>query len=365
MKVGILTFHCACNYGAVLQCYALQKYLSDAGHDVSVVDYRPSSIAEGYRWLDPRRFWSLNPVRFVRKTLSELKVISDRRRRYAAFDRFVSSMLKLTRSVKSVKDMEALAGEFDMLIVGSDQVWNRRLTKGTDPIYWGCFRRGKDTAMISYAASMEDGADDATSREIRSWLPAFDALSVREESLCKAMKECLPDKPLATVVDPVLLIEESQWDGLSADNLPDEPYLLYYQVRKSNEALEIAKRKAEEKGLKLLVLSAKLELGSSSEIASTSPSEFVSLFRNASYVVTTSFHGTAFSVIFHKEFICVDVADGKNTRQEDLLSSLGLESRMVKGFDVPVMPVIDWNETDRKRGTMVKVSRDYLTSCGL
>lgn len=365
MKVGVLTFHCACNYGAVLQCYALQKYLSDAGHDVSVVDYRPSSIADGYRWLDPRRFWALNPVRFIRKTMSELKVISDRRRRYASFDGFVRSQLKLTQQVRSVEDMEKLSSEYDMLIVGSDQIWNRRLTKGTDPIYWGCFKRGDNTSIISYAASMEDGFDAATASEIRSCLPSFNALSVREETLCKAMMKCLPDKSVVTVVDPVLLIDASQWDGLAAENIPAEPYLLYYQVRKSDIALEVARRTAEEKGLKLLVLSAKLELGSSPEVASASPSDFVSLFRNASFVVTTSFHGTAFSVIFRKEFVCVDVADGKNTRQEDLLSSLGLSDRIVQGFPMCGVSAIDWDEVDRKREMMVHASRNYLTSCGL
>jgi hypothetical protein len=346
-----------------LQAYATQVVFQKAGGDVEVVDY----ITE--QRTNKRLFFSV-PASFrggiVKKTIYILLKSFSVFIKKKTFGGFVKKNCNLTsRKYITAEDLKNDPPKADIYVTGSDQVWNRRLTKGTDPIYWGCFRRGKDTAMISYAASMEDGADDATSMEIRSWLPAFDALSVREESLCKAMKECLPDKPLATVVDPVLLIEESQWDGLSADNLPDEPYLLYYQVRKSNEALEIAKRKAEEKGLKLLVLSAKLELGSSFEIASSSPSEFVSLFRNASYVVTTSFHGTAFSVIFHKEFICVDVADGKNTRQEDLLSSLGLESRMVKGCNVPVMPVIDWNETDRKREAMVKVSRDYLTSCGL
>lgn len=365
MKIGILTFHFACNYGAVLQCYALQKFLSDSGHEVEIIDYRPASVAGGYRWFDPRRFWGITPAKFWRKTSSEIKVIGDRKRRYEAFDAFVRTRLNLSQPVKDRDGMLSAASNYDILIAGSDQIWNRKLTDGTDPLYWGDFFRNGDTAMISYAASMEDGFDKATEEEARKFLPRFNALSVREPSLAQRLMALLPLTEVAVTADPTLLLSPEQWDDVSAPTMTDEPYLLFYQVRKSSKAYEIAKAVAESKGLKLVCLSAKVELENSKEVAAASPEEFLSLFRHASYVVTTSFHGTVFSVVFHKDFLCPAVDDGKNSRQDSLLAALGLGNRVVNDLTNANLPAIAWEEVETAKAGMLEASYGFLKSCGL
>lgn len=365
MKIGILTFHFACNYGAALQCYALQRYLIQAGHQVAVVDYRPKAVAGGYKWFDLRRFWGSNPVRFWRKTASELKVIGSRRRRYVAFDTFVRENLTLTKSVRDVSSMSELAASFDMIIVGSDQVWNKRITAGIDRLYWGDFVRETHTSLVSYAASMEDGFDNESVTAVKRLLKNFDALSVREDSLRDRLSPYLPDKSIATVADPTLLLDETEWDSLISDPVVEEPYLLLYQVRTSDKAIEAATVLAQRMGLKPVFLSAKPELANSPEVADASPEKFVNLIKNASYVVTTSFHGTVFSVIFKKNFICVSVKDGKNRRQENLLEALGLSDRMVSDVPSSELPDIDWANVGNRRQELLESSFDYLKSCGL
>ena len=360
-----MTFHFACNYGAVLQCYALQRYLSMAGHEVSVIDYRPEAVADGYRWFDIRRFWGATPVRFWHKTLSEVKVIGKRRRRYAAFDTFVRESLKLTAPVWNRSSMSSLGEDFDLIITGSDQIWNSKITKGIDPIYWGDFKRRTQTAMASYAASMENGLDSETADTVASLLNRFDALSVREENLREALQPLVGNKSVWTVVDPTLLLDSSEWKSISSEPLIKEPYLLFYQVRRSELARQCAVELARRRGLKPLFLSAKPELENSPEVAEASPTQFVSLFRDASAVVTTSFHGTAFGIIFEKDFLCVSVPDGKGSRQENLLASLGLSDRIVSEVPQTEMDSIDWDAVRERKAAMLESTYEYLKTCGI
>ena len=366
MRIGILTFHCACNYGAVLQCYSLQRFLVESGHDAVVVDYRPVAVADGYRWFDIRRFWGRTPVRFIQKTMSEIRVIGNRRRRYKAFEDFLKMSIPLTDHVGGADEMAAIAGEFDLLVMGSDQIWNRKITGGTDRIYWGDFQKPSSTRMVSYAASMEDGMDSEIVAAVQRFLPGFDAVSVREEGLKQALSTLVPDVRVDVVADPVLLLDKERWNDLASERIIHEPYLLFYQVRPSAQAYSAALQLAERRGLKLICLSAKVELENSEEAACASPADFVSLFRYASYVVTTSFHGTAFSVIYGKEFSCIDVSDGKGSRQKNLLDRLGLGNRIVQDVShAEELPAIDQESLKLKLKEYREESMDYLKYCGL
>lgn len=365
MKTGILTFHFACNYGAVLQCFALQRYLSSCGHEVEVLDYRPAAVADGYRWFDIRRFWASDPVRFWRKTSSEIKVIGSRRRRYAAFAEFMYSHLNLSKPLKDLSDVEAYVKDFDHVIVGSDQIWNPRITGGIDKVYWGAFHRNELTQIISYAASMEDGFSDEVKNAVRQYLPAFKAVSVRESTLADTLAGLGVLSGVSAVADPVLLLCEDEWNAVSSSRVIQEPYLLFYQVRPSDKALRAARAIASKKNLRLVCLSAKVELDNSKEVICASPSDFISLFRYAAHVVTTSFHGTAFSLIYHDDFICVEENDGKGMRQKNLLQALCLENRIVDETADVDLPPVSWKDVDSGILEMKDVSCEFLKNCGL
>lgn len=201
---------------------------------------------------------------------------------------------------------------------------------------------------------------------VKRFLPGFDAVSVREEGLRHALSALVPEVRVDVVADPVLLLDKEGWNGLASERIINEPYLLFYQVRQSAQAYSAARQLADRKGLKLICLSAKVELDNSEEVACASPSDFVSLFRYASYVVTTSFHGTAFSVIYGKEFVCIDVSDGKGSRQKNLLEKLCLEDRIVQEVsDTEELLSIDEGNMRLKLEEYRQESIEYLKRCGL
>jgi len=308
MRVAILTFHFARNYGAVLQCYALVQHLTAAGHDVSVIDYRPGVLARGYKVFDLHRFWGKTPSKFFKKTIREFKVLKKRRLRYKAFEAFLQDNFKFAPA----NDLSC----YDLILVGSDQVWNAELTRGYDKHYWGPFK--SDARVASYAASFGSLANIDKEKAISLLQKNFDIISLREKSAVTALRKV---NGARADIDPVFLPDVSVWNALAEKSTLSigKPYLLLYLVKPSAEAVFFARGKAESKGLKLVILSAKLEMDNSSKVATASPADFVRLFCDAEYVVTTSFHGTAFSIIFGKEFQSFN-ASGDN-RITDLLAA--------------------------------------------
>lgn len=317
-RVGILTFHFARNYGAVLQCYALQQTLWALGFEAGVIDYRPQSIAKGYKVVDIKRFWGRTPGKFLRKTRRELQVLGSRRSRFTAMEDFVQKHLRLMP-----------AETCDAVVVGSDQVWNPALTEGKmDRWYWGQALEGK--RLISYAVSIENGLQLLKDEELRPALARFGAVSLREESALDRIMRLRPDA--CQCCDPVLLTDVRLWKGLAATSRICEglgEYLLYYQVRKSAAGLEMAQRLSAAKGLRLIILSAKVEDENSPEVAAASPEDFLALLLGARFVLTTSFHGCAFSALMHKQFLALSLGDGRDSRIAGLLQQLGLQSRSI------------------------------------
>ena len=288
MKIGILTFHFARNYGAVLQCYALQESLREACGDTVVIDYRPHTVASNYKIFDVHRFWGRTPSKFLHKTRHEIEVLPTRRRRFHAFEKFLEDHISLSGDISGC----------ERVIVGSDQVWNTRITKGFDPLYWG---NRIEAPVFSYAASVGNAEEKDLHQAVELLKKNFRAISLREAS------DIIPGR---TDVDPCFLPDISLWNALADESLLDtsEPYVLLYIVKPSSEAHSYAESEARTRGLRLLILSAKIEMVNSPEVAAASPADFVKLVRDASLVVTTSFHGTAFSIIFGKEFksFCAD-----------------------------------------------------------
>ena len=317
-RVGILTFHFARNYGAVLQCYALQQTLWALGFEAGVIDYRPRSIAKGYKMVDIKRFWGRTPSKFLRKTRRELQVLGSRRARFGAMEDFVQKRLCLVS-----------AEDCDTVIVGSDQVWNPALTDGKmDRWYWGQALKGKH--LISYAVSMENGLQLLKDEQLREALERFGAVSLREGTALERARSLRQDA--CQCCDPVLLPDVRLWKSLAATSRICEElgeYLLYYQVRKSTEGLEMAQRLSAARGLRLIILSAKVEDENSPEVAAASPEDFLALLLGASFVLTTSFHGCAFSVLLHRPFLALSLGDGRDSRIAGLLQQIGLQSRSI------------------------------------
>lgn len=322
MRIGILTFHAAQNYGAVLQCFALQTYLESMGHEVMVVDYRSKALLHEYQVFDLKRFLSLNPSKCLRKFKTEVKMLPLRKLRSAAFEAFVDRHLH----VCPVRFIDR--HPFDVIFVGSDQVWNTRLTGGFDQYYWGDFNRPPQTVLASYAASMEDNPTSDKCREITRRLENFSFISVREKTLAQLLSEKCK-KEISYAVDPTLLVGSQRWSQLAGERIVKEDYVFLYEVNPLPKAELMAADIAKSTGKRLITLSSLLTLHETKLSASASPITFLNLFKYADIVVAASFHGTVFSLVFSKPFVSIKANNGKDGRTANLLASVGLSHRFV------------------------------------
>lgn len=321
MRIGILTFHRAHNYGAVLQCYALQEYLKSKGQDVSVIDYEPRHFHQFYNWFQPLILKVRNPFEFIRR----IKLLIDKKRRYQAFESFIEERLNLC-SLGTI-----FSNPFDVVIVGSDQVWNYQ--GGFDPYYWGAIKFPAGTKVVSYAASMQDKWEPEVEPIIKELLKNFDMISVRESSLQQSLLGLTGNGGIKHVVDPTLLLSSAEWGRVSVMPNIDKPYLLLYLVQYSAEAEQIARQIAKERKLELVYLTTDVDANTHKSVRVTSPELFVGLFQYADFVVSASFHGTVFSLQFGKPFLSYKMGIGRDARVASLLAPLGLSSHFSDKYD--------------------------------
>lgn len=327
MNIGILTFHSARNYGAVLQCYALQRYLKDNGHQVCVIDYNNETILRPYSVFSLRRIISKNPLKMAIRLYNEFRFFKSRFRRKRAFDNFIRNEVNLG----NVSLIET--SKLDLILVGSDQVWNFKLTGGFDPYYWGVFKKKKVPIIASYAASMMDSWDQKYSKDISSRLGNFEFVSVRENSIADKLSS-LSNKKISVVVDPTLLLSKEQWSELANDNsFANMHYLLLYQVDDNNKNAIIAHQIANDLGLQVKVLSAREDAFNSKGLREASPYDFISIFKYASFIVSSSFHGTVFSLIFNKPFVSIRSGKNNESRVETLLGYFNLQHLFISRYD--------------------------------
>lgn len=327
MKVGILTFHNAYNYGAILQTYATQELVKMYGHDAVIIDYRNNAVEYTYkkktlkaRGVFRKRFWE-TPKYIYEKYLY--------RKQRKAYHTFVKKYLCLSASVKRDDINNELMG-YDLFLIGSDQLWNKKITGGFDPLYWGDFRSNPNAQKVAWSICMND-TDEHDIKYISDHLNNFDAISVREDTL-KTFLSPLTKKEIIQTMDPTFLLPVSCWEKL-CHPVKVSNYIAVYALHGEDQVLNMAIEIARELGKKVVFIHAYSRMmtkqGIVHHVQSGGPTEFLSYIRYADMVVTTSFHGTAFSLIFEKKFICFEPLGKKNTRVRSLLRIYGLEDRIV------------------------------------
>ena len=325
MKIGILTYHRAHNYGAMLQAYALLSYLRNNGHDVEIIDYWPDVHRVQYALIKPIvGNCILSKIKcIIATTITFIR----RYMRIRKFEKFSQKYLNLNSIIQyPMPDWGDL--QYDCVIVGSDQIWRNHESDGKhigfDPVYF-CQHIPKNIRCISYAASMGIIQLNKEDKDVlKNYLNRFSRILVRENSLKEAIDELGFDS--AIVVDPTLLLSKDEWNKfLPNKRFHTTKYVLYYELVKSKEALVFAKHKAEELGCKLLIMDATIPLiPQRRHISYASPIEFLHAIRDAEFVIATSFHGTAFSVIFEKQFITIGLKKNAD-RVQTMLHQLDIE----------------------------------------
>ena len=332
MKIGILTFANAYNYGAVLQCYALYKTLSDNGFDVSVINYRPY-------YMNPR--FPRPPLRVFLKFqfIKGVRIYRDSVLFYTKFKDFISSNTVFTRKCSNFEQINLAISDYDYIVLGSDQVWTKKHNK-FDPVWYGGYGKAQ---WIGYAVSAGDCLfqNDEIDR-FQDCLKKYKAISVREDILSKFIKTVI-NRGAPVVLDPTLLADRNIWNKWTKPIL-DEKYILVYQARQSNKVFSVAEKLSMEIGnCKIIPVCGWPNVYESGyKRFCASPSDFISLIKNAQYVVTTSFHATAFSIILGTQFFTVKLNDGADERCEHLLQLLDLKMRLVESDDFTSHNTIDF-----------------------
>lgn len=329
MRIGILTFHRAHNYGAVLQCFALQRFLQNQGHQVKVIDYTKKDLWRYYEWFkrEEVRYALSSPKKALNRCAKLCLKWARIAPRYYAFVRFRKHNLDLC----SLNEIDR--HPFDLILIGSDQVWNPSITNGFDVYYWGQFNRPPKTKVATYAASLMRIWNKEDLQRVHEYLKSLNAISVRERDVAIFLKGLDSSLDPVVVPDPVFLLSVLEWKGKAIEPPIDEAYVFFYQAKDSEDVYQIAARLASEKKKRLVVLSANVNGRNSYEARNASPLSFLGWIKNAEMVVTSSLHATALSIILNKDFICVDLGVGEDRRLKSLLEIFGLGHRFIHTYD--------------------------------
>ena len=339
MKIGIFTFHRAINYGAVLQTYGLQEYLKSLGHEVFIIDYKPNYLLKTYNIFQWHKYSEMSMFLRLKMFLREFLVIFFRFTRKKRFQSFVKERLNLCDF-----DYEKSFDDFDAFIFGSDQIWNCQITQGFDGVFWGDFPATRNKKLISYAASAGsvDNIPADTYFEIEKCLAKFEAISVREKELLIFLSEKY-GYTSSLVMDPVLLAGRCVFEEIS-ENIKEEDYLLLFQLSNNNNVRDIAYEIARKQGLKVIEILSGQETLSIHKLQNISIEKFLGYFKKASYVVTSSFHGTALAILFHRNFNTISVDKNTDKRAFSLLKSLGIDYKFVSKNCQPNLAGIDYEK---------------------
>ena len=293
MRIGILTFCNANNYGAVLQAFSLEKKIQALFGQAQLIDYRCPAIEAMHKKRPV--FGTGNIKKSVYNFLYNFAFFP----RKKGFERFRSYMNR--SRIYSRDTIHEANNEYDVFISGSDQVFNLSLTKG-DRTYFLDFVEA-EKKKVAYAASL--GAFLSEEKEsYQKLLNRFDAISLREKASAQIIKNEL-GIDAQVIPDPVFLHSKEEWKELLhlKEQTNDKPYILIYSLYESKELYRLAQAVKDQLGYKTVLITKALRPLAKADkiIRDADPIRFAELVMNAEYVVTNSFHGTAFSLIFEKQ----------------------------------------------------------------
>lgn len=319
-KIGIITVHNADNYGAILQCHALNTFLrrKTNKNNIYIINTHDKIISNDYKLI------STSSLKSFIKSLLFFPWNALKKYRFNKFRK---------ANWKEVK-FENNTIDIDLFVLGSDQIWNMDITKGYNPIYFADIPKKDSAIAISYAASI--GKSFLTEDEkviFREKLKNISAISVRE-SEAKELIANFTEKEIEILIDPTLLLAAYKWEKLIKNKkIEKQKYLLLYQIAGYTETREIAIAVAKALNLKIIEISTpSIRRYETKKDSTAGPIEFLQLFRDASFIITDSFHGTAFSIIFKKNFYTIPHKT-RGVRMVELTEKLGIKNRIITSIN--------------------------------
>lgn len=366
MKIGILTFHFAHNYGAMLQAYALVTFLRKNGYDAELIDYRLEYI---YKHEERISFCDLyrqyiekgnKPHLAFLKAVKNLCPVNHKSRSWYRFEDFMNNTL--VKSQRCFKD-DFSKLNYDVVICGSDQIWNGTLTDGLEPVYFG-IGLPSNCRIITYAAS--NGHNDILDSDKEDFVRLvrnLSGISVREKGL--HVKLASMGIKNTCVLDPIFLLNSEDWKKIAVEP-KEKNYVLSYSFSESPNYFHKAEQIASQLGKQLVCFTFRKKKDaprSATHYYIGGPKEFLGYFYNADYIITNSFHGTAFSILFQKDFICIPPLL-RRERLDSVLQSFGISGNVIEdGETLPeTFATINYQMVKERLGSLRHHSIDYITS---
>lgn len=351
MQIGIITFHRAHNYGAVLQCYALQEVLKGMGHEVEVIDYRQRWVEAQYRAFDPLyiRKKLISPKLLIGFLLFFLKRLHKTRQRRSVFNEFLKSHLCISKNVVIGTHIP----KYDYYVIGSDQLWSKDCCGGNfDDIYFGIFSNNNNNT-VGYAISTTKKCILEICNDKPDVFKNFKSISFRENFAVECTNNVLDSIAIQTI-DPTLLLKSEDWEKIISHNYSQRNIVALFQVR-NPQGKDVLRNKAE-------LLSEKMgcELIDLSDIKHN-VEEFLSIIKYAKCVITSSFHATVFSLVFGTPFYTYKLEDGRDDRYIDLLNDLGASRHLKPLTFTPQEPLpVNTDIVQESLGELRKQSLKFL-----
>lgn len=308
-RILILTFHKKKNYGAALQAFALRKKIEQFADSI-ILDF---DFKDKFN---------------IKNEIIKIIMLKNNIKKKRNFNKFYKRFFKLTKKVRNKKQIEKECNNFDGIFCGSDQVWALDIVREYSDVFFLNFNTNRNFIKNSYAASIgRENITDGEKEKLKSLISNFKNISVREESAKEIIKN-MGIENVETVIDPTFLLSKNEYEEIFKLTKKDEKYILVYMLEINEKIINVVKEVEKQLKMKIICFNNRNYFGENCEcLPCSGPEEFVELFYNASFVVTNSFHGTCFSIIFEKPFISVPHTF-KNTRQENLLGKANLLNRI-------------------------------------
>lgn len=360
MKVLTITTQFANNYGALLQCYALHKYIASLdGCECEVIDYLPS--IHGQSWGILRKPSTLKDLAKIIYSLLKIRFVLDKHAKDRLVRDFINNHIQLTKQSYNRESILSNPPQADAYVCGSDQIWNEKIFKNDYTYYLDFVKSGK---RIAYAASMADPWPHEFEGEIAPSLKKFNAISLREKGNISQAQANVPEIDIKWVADPVFLLGKGGWDEVVKEPSLHEPYIFCYFLNVDPFAVDVVNKLRTITGYKVvnLALDALDKFHSDIVFRRADPLDFVGYIKKASYICTNSFHCSAFSTIYEKSFAFIPKS-WANERILSLQEIFGLDVIMTKEkYDnlTTEMFVQDYQKCREKGNAFIAESKEFL-----
>lgn len=345
--VAITTFHNSLNFGAVLQTYALQRTLYLLGYESQIIDFRKEHFIEDTTFKKKIHRIIFSLINFERRN---------------NFKKFVKKYLVLTEYIHSFEELKKISSKYLFAITGSDQVWNWNLTQNSLDYFLLQFFP-ESVRKISYGPSVGDiNIFKQHLRQYQNALKKFYAISCRENDAVDLLKK-ISGKNVVTVLDPTLIVPVDEWKDIYITDNIKEKYLLFYTFGVPDELRKATDKFAKDNNLTVVHFHNRKKFSCKElKCPNASPQQFITLIKNAEYVVTNSFHGTAFSIIHHKNFV-IELPKKRSYRLKYLSQQLGFQSRCIeKNYNLSLLfsSILNYEQIESNLAQLRRESLQYL-----